>query len=124
MIVEERIYSLNIGAVPQYLKLYEEEGLAIQRPILGRMVGYFHTEIGPQHQIVHLWAYRDLAGTRRAPRKAARRSALDRILQEDPPAANQPGKQDPGPRPLQPLGAGRSRARHGGKNLNRDRKND
>ncbi len=60
MIVEERIYSLNIGAVPQYLKQYEEEGLAIQRPILGRMVGYFSTEIGPLHQIVHLWAYKDM----------------------------------------------------------------
>ncbi len=68
MIVEERIYTLNIGAVPEYLKLYEAEGLAIQRPILGRMVGYFRTEIGPQHQIVHMWAYRDLA--ERAERRA------------------------------------------------------
>tara|TARA_R110000751_G_scaffold234229_3_gene335515 strand:- start:137256 stop:137612 length:357 start_codon:yes stop_codon:yes gene_type:complete len=61
MIVEERIYTLQIGAAPQYLKLYEEEGLAIQRPILGRMVGYFSSEIGALHQIVHLWAYKDLA---------------------------------------------------------------
>ncbi|MEM7464682.1 MAG: NIPSNAP family protein [Pseudomonadota bacterium] len=60
MIVEERIYTLQIGEVPQYLNLYETEGLAIQRRILGRMVGYFSTEIGPQHQIVHLWAYRDM----------------------------------------------------------------
>ena len=60
MIVEERIYSLQIGAVPEYLRLYEDEGLAIQRPILGRLVGYFSTEIGPQHQIVHLWAYKDM----------------------------------------------------------------
>ncbi len=61
MIVEERIYSLKIGAVPKYLELYEAEGLAIQRPILGRMVGYFSTDIGSLHQIVHLWAYKDLA---------------------------------------------------------------
>ncbi|WP_136659260.1 NIPSNAP family protein [Nitratireductor sp. XY-223] len=61
MIVEERIYSLQVGTAPEYLRLYEAEGLAIQRPILGRMVGYFTTEIGPLHQIVHLWAYRDLA---------------------------------------------------------------
>lgn len=68
MIVEERIYALHIGAVPQYLAQYEEEGLAIQRPTLGRMVGYFSTEIGPLHQIVHLWAYKDMAerGERRA----------------------------------------------------------
>ena len=61
MIVEERIYSLTIGAVPIYLNLYEAEGLAIQRPILGRLVGYFSTEIGALHQIVHLWAYKDFA---------------------------------------------------------------
>ena len=61
MIVEERIYSLHIGAVPKYLEQYEAEGLAIQRSILGRMVGYFSTDIGPLHQIVHMWAYRDLA---------------------------------------------------------------
>lgn len=60
MIVEQRTYSLKIGAVPEYLKLYEGEGLAIQRAILGRMVGYFSTEIGPLHQIVHMWAYRDM----------------------------------------------------------------
>ena len=68
MIVEERMYRLAIGAVPEYLAAYEAEGLAIQRPILGRMVGYFSTEIGPLHQIVHMWAYRDL--NERAERRA------------------------------------------------------
>jgi hypothetical protein len=68
MIVEERIYSLQIGAVPEYLRLYEAEGLAIQRPILGRLVGYFSSDIGALHQIVHLWAYKDLA--ERAQRRA------------------------------------------------------
>lgn len=68
MIVEERIYSLHIGAAAEYLKLYEAEGLAIQRPILGRLVGYFTTEIGPLHQLVHMWAYKDL--NERAERRA------------------------------------------------------
>ncbi|WP_114284280.1 NIPSNAP family protein [Candidatus Halocynthiibacter alkanivorans] len=61
MIIEERIYSLHIGAAAEYLRLYEAEGLAVQRPILGRMVGYFSSEIGPLHQLIHLWAYKDLA---------------------------------------------------------------
>jgi NIPSNAP len=60
MIVEQRTYSLKIGAAPEYLKLYEGEGLAIQRSILGRMVGYFTTEIGALHQIVHMWAYKNM----------------------------------------------------------------
>lgn len=71
MIVEERIYSLKIGAAAEYLKLYEAEGLAVQRSILGRMVGYFTTEIGALHQIVHLWAYKDLA------ERTARRARLN-----------------------------------------------
>ncbi len=58
MIVEQRTYSLKIGAVPKYLALYEAEGMAVQREILGRMVGYFLSDIGALHQIVHMWAYK------------------------------------------------------------------
>jgi hypothetical protein len=58
MIVEMREYTLQTGKVPEYLKLYESEGLDIQREILGHMVGYYSTEVGPAiNQIVHLWAY-------------------------------------------------------------------
>jgi hypothetical protein len=61
MIVEMREYTLQPGKVPEYLKLYEQEGMAIQRRILGRMVGYYSTEVGPSiNQIVHLWAYDSL----------------------------------------------------------------
>ena len=53
-----REYTLEAGSVPEYLRLYEEEGLEIQRGILGHMVGYYSTEVGPAvHQVVHLWAY-------------------------------------------------------------------
>jgi hypothetical protein len=61
MIVEERIYTLHIGKVPEFLALYEKEGMAIQRPILGRMVGYFSVEVGTQNQVIHMWAYEDMA---------------------------------------------------------------
>jgi NIPSNAP len=60
MIVEERVYSLKVGATREYLRIYAEEGLEPQRRILGRMVGFFTTEVGTLHQVVHLWAYRDL----------------------------------------------------------------
>jgi hypothetical protein len=61
MIVEERIYRIRMGRMPDYLKLVREEGLAIQQPILGHLVGYFRTEVGPLNHVVHLWAYADLA---------------------------------------------------------------
>lgn len=74
MIVEERTYTTHPGQWRRYLALYEAEGLAIQRRILGRMVGYYHTDIGELNQIVHLWAYEDL--NERAERRAR--------LMEDP----------------------------------------
>ena len=61
MIVEERIYTLHIGKVPEYLRLYEKQGLEVQPRILGSLLGYYQVEFGPQNQIVHMWGYTDLA---------------------------------------------------------------
>ena len=61
MIVEERIYTLYAGQTAAYLAAYETEGMAIQKPILGRMVGYYSTEFGPLNQVIHMWAYESLA---------------------------------------------------------------
>jgi hypothetical protein len=61
MIVEERIYSLAPGRLPEFLKAYEAYGLPVSKEILGRLIGYFSTEFGPLNQIVNLWAYEDLA---------------------------------------------------------------
>ncbi len=57
MLVEERIYTLQIGAVPEYMRLYETEGLKIQLAHLVNMVGYYSTEVGDLNVIVHMWAY-------------------------------------------------------------------
>jgi hypothetical protein len=69
MLVEMRIYTTHPGRWRDYLELYEAEGLEVQRRILGRMVGYYTTELGELNQIVHLWAYEDL--NERAQRRAA-----------------------------------------------------
>lgn len=61
MIVEERIYRIRNGCMNRYLQLVRDEGLAIQQPILGHLLGYFTTDIGPLSQVTHLWAYADLA---------------------------------------------------------------
>lgn len=70
MILEERIYTCHAGKAPQYVQMYEAEGFAIQRPILGHLVGYFTTEIGPLNQVVHMWAYESMED------RAARRARL------------------------------------------------
>jgi len=60
MIVEERMYTLQPGKVPDFLKHYQEEGMALQTRHLPAMVGYYFTEIGPLNMIIHMWGYEDL----------------------------------------------------------------
>ena len=57
MIIEQRTYTLHPGKVPEYLRLYEAEGLTVQEPILGKLVGWYSVDFGPQNQIIHMWAY-------------------------------------------------------------------
>ncbi len=75
MIVEERIYTLHNGKVPEFMRLYEQEGRAIQLRILGCNVGWYHVDVGPQNMVVHLWAYTDCADRER--RRAAMEMAAD-----------------------------------------------
>jgi NIPSNAP protein len=60
MIVEERIYTLHAGKVPDMMKLYGEEGLPLQQRYLGKFIGYFSTETGNLNQVVFLWGYDSL----------------------------------------------------------------
>ena len=70
MYYEIRTYRLKNGAIPEYLKVVGEEGIAIQKRHLGALVGYFFSEIGPINEIVHIWAFESLDD------RQARRAAL------------------------------------------------
>jgi len=74
VIVEERIYRIKSGKLARYLKLVREEGLAIQQPILGNLIGYYTTEIGTLNQVIHMWGYSDFED----------RMRRRKILAEDP----------------------------------------
>ncbi|MEJ8815691.1 NIPSNAP family protein [Variovorax ureilyticus] len=69
MLVEQRTYTTHPGKVREYLALYEAEGLAVQLRMLGRLVGYYQSEVGELNQVVHLWAYESL--DERSERRAA-----------------------------------------------------
>ncbi len=71
MIIDHRTYRLKPNRMAQYLKVFEAEGLPIQRRHLGNLIGYFTTTIGPVNQVVHLWGYDSLADME------ARRAARD-----------------------------------------------
>ena len=71
MLYEMRTYRLKVGLVPHYLRLVQEDGIAIQMRHLGNLVGYFSSDIGILNEIVHIWAYTDLLDRQRRREKLA-----------------------------------------------------
>lgn len=71
LLIEERCYVLHAGHTPaMYLDLYRRSGaLDLQTKTLGRLLGYFVTEIGELNALVHLWGYDSFED--RARRRAA-----------------------------------------------------
>ena len=68
MIVEQRDYHVYTGKLPELVRLYESEGIEIQREVLGGFVGAFTTDVGPLSTYTHIWSYEsyDDRATRRA----------------------------------------------------------
>lgn len=71
MIIDHRTYTIPTGLIRDFLSLYAAEGRAIQIEHLGDCLGYYTTEVGELNQVVHLWAYTDMADRDR------RRTALE-----------------------------------------------
>ena len=61
MIVEQRDYHVYTGKLPELVRLYETEGIAIQIEILGGFVGAFTTDIGALSTYTSLWRYASYA---------------------------------------------------------------
>jgi hypothetical protein len=59
MIYEVRTYHVKPGSLPEVEKRFGEA--YEQRKKLSEMAAFWHTEIGPLNQIVHIWPYKDLA---------------------------------------------------------------
>jgi hypothetical protein len=60
MIYEERIYTIQVGKIAEYLNNYETLGLSVQKEVLGTLVGFWHTDVGGLNKVVHIWGYEDL----------------------------------------------------------------
>ena len=65
MIVDERSYTLRSGAMKDFLEIIRSDIIPIQKKILGNLLGYFYTEVGVLNQVVHLWAYENMADRER-----------------------------------------------------------
>jgi hypothetical protein len=61
VILEQREYHVFTGKLPELVRLYESEGIAIQAEVLGGFVGAFTTDVGALSTYTHLWRYDDYA---------------------------------------------------------------
>lgn len=57
MIVEQRDYHVFTGKLPELVRLYEDEGTALQQEFLGTFVAAFTTDVGDLSTYTHMWAY-------------------------------------------------------------------
>lgn len=60
MYVEMRFYNTLAVDTRRYVELYRSEGLPIQEPIQGNLIGLFVHEFGPMEQVVLVWGYDSL----------------------------------------------------------------
>ena len=61
MIVEQRDYHIHTGKLSEVLRLYETEGIGIQKEILGNLLGWFTVELGDLSSISAMWGYESYA---------------------------------------------------------------
>ena len=59
MIYEIRTYALRPGTLAEAEKRFGEAYLIRQKHSL--LAGFFHTDVGPLNEIIHIWPYADLA---------------------------------------------------------------
>ena len=59
MIYEVRTYDLTQGSVPEFEKRFGEA--YEKRKKHSELFAFFHTEVGPLNQVIHIWPYKDLA---------------------------------------------------------------
>lgn len=60
MIYEERDYRIRAGKLAEFVRVYGEFGLPLQKEHLGTFIAYFTSEIGELNHVVALWGYDDL----------------------------------------------------------------
>ena len=57
MIVEQRDYHVRTGKLQELVRLYADEGIALQQEHLGNLIGWFTVDVGALSTVVSLWGY-------------------------------------------------------------------
>jgi NIPSNAP len=61
VIVEQRDYHVHTGKLADLVRLYADEGIAIQQEILGGLIAAFTTDVGTLSTYTSMWAYDSFA---------------------------------------------------------------
>jgi NIPSNAP len=61
LIVEQRDYHVFTGKLNDLVRMYDEEGIAIQQEILGGLIGVFTTDVGALSTYTTMWRYESFA---------------------------------------------------------------
>ena len=69
VIIEQRDYHVYTGQLPELVRLYGDEGIEIQKEVLGGFVGAFTTDVGALSTYTSMWRYDSFAS--REERRAA-----------------------------------------------------
>ncbi len=75
-IYERRTYDITVGKMNDVIALYSNEGYAALEAggFSANLVGYFTSDTGPLHQLIHLWRFDD---------DAARRDFWKRLFEDE-----------------------------------------
>ena len=65
-IYEKRTYTVQVGKMPEVIELYKNEGwTALEKGgFAEKNHGYFISDVGTLHQLVHIWKFEDDAERR------------------------------------------------------------
>lgn len=65
-IYEKRTYDIKVGHMTDVIRLYQGEGaVALEAGgFMDYLVGYFTSDTGPLHQLIHIWRFDDDAERR------------------------------------------------------------
>jgi hypothetical protein len=80
MIYEMRTYQVKVGSLPEVEKRYGEA--YEYRKKYSPLTAFWHTEVGPLNEIIHVWGYKDLAERARIRAEAAKDTNWPPKIQE------------------------------------------
>ena len=60
-LVDHRIYTIRLRKMAEFLEVFDRLAMPVLMRTLGHPLGFHVSQVGPQNQFVHLWAYESLA---------------------------------------------------------------